>query len=230
VVERLHAATPLPGRLCLIDGPTGVGKTALLEALAARGEQVLDLEALAGHRGSLFGATAAGQPSQKLFESLLLDVLERTDPGRPIFAEAESSRIGNLSIPPALWVAMAGAPRIRLSAPLEWRVAHILERYAWITSEPGALAEAIGRLPSHHSKVQKAAWLQMAEAGALAPLVAGLIGAHYDPAYARSAARREGTLLGTIAVGPGTDCAAAAEAAAALGVAGEPEPRAASAG
>jgi tRNA 2-selenouridine synthase len=200
VVGRLHAAEPLPNAIRLLDGPTGVGKTALLEALADMGEQAIDLEGLAGHRGSLFGATAGGQPSQKLFESRLADQLDRLDPARPLFLEAESSRIGQLSVPQALWLAMADAPRIRLVAASEVRVRHILDRYGWIASDPAALSDAIARLPSHHSKPRKAEWQAQAAAGELDLLVAGLIADHYDPAYARSMGRRAGAVLGTVAL------------------------------
>lgn len=213
VVARLHAAGPLAHRVCLIDGPTGAGKTALLGALAALGEQAIDLEALAGHRGSLFGATPGGQPGQKLFESLLMDRLDRADPARPLFLEAESSRIGNLAIPQALWLAMAAAPRIRLAADPAVRVRHILDHYGWIASDRAALLAAIDRLPSHHSKARKADWKALAEAGALEPLVAGLIAEHYDPAYARSMARRGGVTLGSVELSTGEALEAAARSA-----------------
>ncbi|HZV83599.1 MAG TPA: tRNA 2-selenouridine(34) synthase MnmH, partial [Brevundimonas sp.] len=84
----------VPHRLVLLDGPTGSGKTALLGEFAARGGQTLDLEALAAHRGSLFGAVPGGQPSQKAFETRLYDALARLDPARPVLVEAESSKIG----------------------------------------------------------------------------------------------------------------------------------------
>lgn len=223
VVDRLHAAVRLPHRICLVDGPTGAGKTALLGQLEQVGEQAIDLEGLAGHRGSLFGATAGGQPSQKLFESRLADQLDRLDPAQPLFLEAESSRIGRLSVPQALWLAMADAPRIRLAAAPEIRVRHILDHYGWIASDRDALLEAIERLPSHHSKARKAEWQAFVAAGALEPLVAGLIAEHYDPAYARSMERRAGTVLGTVALSGGDALEAAARAVANLAVeAGHP--------
>jgi tRNA 2-selenouridine synthase len=96
-----EGGTPL--RLIVLDGYTGSAKTELLGRLAAQGVQTLDLEGLAGHRGSLFGAIAGqGQPSQKMFESTLLADLERLDPTRPIVVEAESSKIGQLNLPPDL--------------------------------------------------------------------------------------------------------------------------------
>ena len=182
--------TPLPQRLTLLDGPTGSGKTALLTALAARGAQTLDLEALAAHRGSLFGAMPGGQPSQKGFESRLQDALSRLDPARPVVVEAESSRIGARVIPPALWAAMAAAPVIGIAAPVEARVAHTIETYAEIAADPVALDTALGRLPRHHSRATVSEWRAMAARGEMAGLARQLIEAHYDPAYERTGTDR----------------------------------------
>lgn len=182
---------PLPHRLVALDGPTGCGKTALLQALAARGVQTLDLEALAAHRGSLFGALPGGQPSQKAFETALHDALSRLDPARPVVVEAESSRIGERVAPPSLWAALAAAPAVELSAPLEARVARIVADYGDIAADPAALDDALTRLPRHHAKAEIADWRAMAARGEIAALAAALIEAHYDPAYRRSAASRQ---------------------------------------
>ena len=187
--------TPLPHRLTLLDGPTGSGKTALLTALAARGVQTLDLEALAAHRGSLFGAMPGGQPSQKGFESRLHDALARLDPARAVVVEAESSRIGARVIPPALWAAMAAAPVIEIAAPVEARVAHTVATYADIAADPVALDTALGRLPRHHSKATIGEWRAMAARGEIADLVRRLIEAHYDPAYLKTGADRARPVL-----------------------------------
>lgn len=183
--------TPLPHRLVALDGPTGCGKTALLQALAARGVQTLDLEALAAHRGSLFGALPGGQPSQKAFETALHDALCRLDPARPVVVEAESSRIGERVTPPSLWAALTAAPAVELSAPLEARVARIVADYGEIAADPAALDDALTRLPRHHAKAEIADWRAMAARGEIAALAAALIEAHYDPAYRRSAASRQ---------------------------------------
>lgn len=182
---------PLPHRLVALDGPTGCGKTALLQALSARGVQTLDLEALAAHRGSLFGALPGGQPSQKAFETALHDALCRLDPARPVVVEAESSRIGERVAPPSLWAALAAAPAVELSAPLEARVARIVADYGDIAADPAALDNALTRLPRHHAKAEIADWRAMAARGEIAALAAALIEAHYDPAYRRSAASRQ---------------------------------------
>ncbi|MBA4805044.1 MAG: tRNA 2-selenouridine(34) synthase MnmH [Brevundimonas sp.] len=224
VVAALYDA-PLPHRLVALDGPTGCGKTALLQALAARGVQTLDLEALAAHRGSLFGALPGGQPSQKAFETALHDALSRLDPSRPVVVEAESSRIGERVVPPALWAALAAAPAVELAAPLDARVARIVSDYGDIAADPAALDEALGRLPRHHARAEIAAWRAMAAGGQIAGLAEVLIEAHYDPAYRRSAAARQRPILRRLELpelSPGALAAAAAGLAEVLDPAARP--------
>ncbi len=183
--------TPVPHRLILLNGPTGSGKTALLTVLDSRGVQILDLEALAAHRGSLFGAMPGGQPSQKAFETQLHDALSRLDPARPVVVEAESSKVGARVIPPMLWVAMRAAPVIRIESPVSVRAARTVRDYAGFTADATALDAALTRLPRHHSKETVAGWRAMAAAGDLTTLAEALIVAHYDPAYRRSDAGRD---------------------------------------
>lgn len=192
-------AATTPG-IVLLDGRTGCGKTAVLQHLHAMGHQALDLEGLARHRGSLFGAMASGQPSQKRFETRLVEAMETLDPQRPIFVEAESSRIGDITLPPRIWSAMQQAPRITLSAPVEARTRHILDLYGDIADDKGALDAALSRLPRHHSRETLALWRSLAASGATAPLVEGLIRAHYDPSYDRWTARQDCTSLGAVDV------------------------------
>lgn len=189
VAAALYAA-PLRHRFIVLEGPTGGGKTALLAALETENVQTLDLEALAGHRGSLFGACETGQPSQKAFESALYDRLARFDLRRPVVVESESSRIGDRVLPPSIWAAMAAAPAIKLSAPLEARVKRILADYRGIASDPDGLDAALLRLPRHHAKAEVELWRAMAARGETGQLAAALITSHYDPAYRRSAVDR----------------------------------------
>ena len=207
-----------PWRPVLIDGGTGAGKTALLRRLEQRGRAALDLEALAAHRGSLFGAEPARpQPSQKMFESLLFAARPRE--GAAVTAmEAEAYRIGDRTIPPALWSAMRNAPRIVLDAPVQARAAHLLQEYRALAEDRAKLDAMILRLPQRHSRAQIEDWRRMAAEGALQTLAEGLIAAHYDPSYAKSEKQRPRRVLARIRMeridAAGLDAAAAqAEAA-----------------
>jgi len=211
--------TPAPHRLVLLDGPTGAGKTALLGAVAGRGAQTLDLEALAAHRGSLFGAMPGGQPSQKGFESRLHDALSRLDPARPVLVEAESSKIGARVIPPSLWAAMSAAPAIRLESPVRVRAARTVRDYAAIAADPPALDTALTRLPRHIGKQMVAEWRALAAAGEVEALATELIVHHYDPAYRRQGGDRGRPELAAVEIGSLADAAldqAADQVAAAL--------------
>jgi len=178
-------------RLVLLAGRTGSGKTQLLTALAARGVQTLDLEALAEHRGSVFGDVGHPQPSQKLFESRLLAALERLDPARPVIVEAEASKIGDRMAPPMLWKAMTAAPRIVLTVPAAVRARHLATQYAHVVADRAAFEAALARLPVHIGRTTLEAWRGLADTRDLEALAAALIETHYDPAYDR-ADRKEG--------------------------------------
>ncbi|MDB5493968.1 MAG: rhodanese-like protein, partial [Phenylobacterium sp.] len=193
VSERLYDGE-LPHRVVLLDGPTGSGKTELLGLLAARGVQTLDLEGLAAHRGSLFGAVPGlAQPSQKMFESRLLGEIEALDPTRPVLVEAESSKIGQRMIPPALWKLMETAPRVTLAAPAPARARYLIAAYREITEDRAALDEVLARVPDRPGRKRLAEWRALADAGDFEALAAALIELHYDPAYHRSG-RKQGRL------------------------------------
>lgn len=183
----------------LLDGLTGSGKTEVLGRLGTLGVQTLDLEGLADHRGSLFGATRTPQPSQKKFETRLYAAIEALDLSRPVVVEAESSRIGQVTLPPVLWAAMKSAPRLQLNAPLRSRVAYVVEQYGAIGADVEALEEALRRLPRHHSRALVETWRNLARDGKLAVLVEGLMTEHYDPAYRRSRGN-SGQCLGEVEV------------------------------
>jgi tRNA 2-selenouridine synthase len=184
VVAALYDS-PLPCPVVLIDGGTGTAKTRLLAHLEAAGAQVLDLEAMAGHRGSLFGLMGAAQPSQKAFESTLAARVAALDPARPVFVEAESARIGRITLPPALTMAMRAARCVRISAPMAARVGHILDDYADLIADPARLDAILGQLVRYHGRALVADWRALAAKGAFAALVEALIATHYDPRYRR---------------------------------------------
>jgi tRNA 2-selenouridine synthase len=194
VVRRLYEESP-PLRVVLVSGPTGSGKTVLLAHARSLGAQIIDLEALAAHRGSLFGGLKAeAQPSQRGFETRLLQALDALDPARPVLVEAESSHIGQISVPPAIWSRMVEAPRIEIDAPVAARARHIVETYEDITSDLAAIEEAVARLPRHISHEQREAWRVLARAGDFLDLAEQLIDVHYDPAYRRSESTRTGAV------------------------------------
>lgn len=212
VVQRLYDAE-LPLSFVLLDGHTGSAKTEMLGRLAARGFQTLDLEGLAAHRGSLFGALAGrAQPSQKLFESRLLAALDAFDPARPVVAEAESSKIGDRMVPPALWTRLAQAPRIELAAGRPDRARYLVSAYGDLIADRAALDAAFARLPVPPSAQRRAAWSALADTGAFAELAEAIMGLHYDPAYDRSRRKHDRPLLGAVPLVP-TDPASQERAA-----------------
>lgn len=193
VHDALYLA-PLQHRLILLDGNTGTAKTDLLHRLATRGVQVLDLEGLAGHRGSLLGDMAGGQPTQKAFESGVACALERLNPARPVIVEAESSKIGSRILPPRLWDAMKEAPRIEVSATLPARAAYLTEAYADVWQDTERLRAKLEVLRRHRGP-RVDVWLGHLTQGDMTALAADLMADHYDPSYQTGRARHAAQVL-----------------------------------
>jgi tRNA 2-selenouridine synthase len=170
-----------------VCGLTGTGKSRLLRALAAAGGQVLDLEALAAHRGSVLGNLPdAPQPSQKMFESLVWRALTSFDPVRPVYVEAESKKIGNLRVPETLIDAMWSGGCILLEAPVTLRVAMLKEEYAHFIGNAAALCGKLDCLTDLHGHAAINEWKALAHGGRWHELTETLLVKHYDPAYTRS--------------------------------------------
>ncbi len=176
----------LPYRFIALDGYTGTAKTDLLGHLKEHGAQVLDLEGLANHRGSLLGEMPGGQPSQKAFESALAASLGVLDSGRPVVVEAESSKIGNLILPPSLWSALCLAPRVQITAPIAARTAYLVSAYDDILSDSERLRDRLSPLRFHRGHEVVDGWLELIDAGDKRGLTQALMEQHYDPAYAKS--------------------------------------------
>ena len=188
VIEQLDLLPP-SFRFRVVSGATGSGKSRLLEAIAARGGQVLHLEELAAHKGSVLGSLPdTPQPAQKGFESQLLAALSALDPARPVFVEAESRKIGRLQVPDALLAAIRGAPGLRIEAPLTARVEFLLRDYDYAVADPAWLVERLGHLRGLQSNETLARWQTLIAAGAFPVLVEELLTQHYDPLYQRSQA------------------------------------------
>ncbi len=210
----------LPGRLRfnVLAGATGTGKTRLLAALDRVGEQVLDLEGLANHRGSLIGALpGVEQPSQKYFDSLLLARLLSFDPARPVWIEAESKKIGAVQLPDGLYDAMHRSRTVfRLDAPMAERVRLWHEDFGHFARDPASLLERLRHLIPLIGNEEFGRWQALAEQGHLDALFERLMVAHYDPTYQRSSARNyQGLDMQQVAL-PALDPATLAAVAATL--------------
>ncbi len=177
-------------RFHVICGATGSGKSRLLEALARTDAQVLDLEALAAHRGSVLGELPdAPQPAQKAFETSIWTALGGFDPARAVFVESESKKVGNLRVPEELIVRMRESRCIRLEASTATRVALLMQDYAHFVQRPSELAAKLDCLKNLHGAERIESWKERLDAGAWESLVRDLLESHYDPAYRRSLLR-----------------------------------------
>lgn len=174
----------------VICGTTGSGKTRLLQALAAAGAQVLDLEALANHRSSVLGAIPGlPQPTQKAFDTAVWDALRRLDRARPVYVESESKKVGNVAVPEALITAMRAAPCLNLVLSDEERVALLLEDYDHYVQNHEAFCERLGALTELRGKKVVDDWQAAVRAGRTAEVVRELLLSHYDPVYRQSMGR-----------------------------------------
>lgn len=186
VIETLETV-PNNIRFRVVCGATGSGKSRLLQVLHSQGGQVLDLEQLAQHRGSLLGnIPLQPQPSQKLFETRLWHVLRSFDTRQPVFAEAESRKIGLLSIPSALLEKIRLSECLVIEADISARVRLLMEDYAHYLKDANLLSQALSRLKELHGQKTLEHWDKLAQQGNWPMLVAELLAQHYDPAYQHS--------------------------------------------
>jgi tRNA 2-selenouridine synthase len=189
---RQHVNTSLPElakkvQWRVVCGTTGSGKSRLLWSLKKMGAQVLDLEQLAAHRGSVLGyLPSQPQPSQKMFESQIWKSLSDVDVGQVVFIESESKKVGNLRVPDSIIEGMRASPCIALELALEDRVALLMEDYAHFVSDAVSLNRQLDCLLGLHGKERIENWKNLATEGQMPALVAQLLESHYDPAYRRS--------------------------------------------
>jgi len=185
VIAQLETV-PKPLRFNVVAGPTGSAKTRILEAMQAHGEQVLNLEALACHKGSVLGdLPGQAQPSQKGFETLVLDAICKFDPARPVYVESESKRIGQLRVPDAVFQGIQDGHWLRVQASMEQRVQFLLRDYDYFLCGP-ELEQQLERLKESCGGEAIARWKALAQAKDFSTLVAELLAQHYDRFYLRS--------------------------------------------
>ena len=174
----------------VITGPTGCGKTDLLAEIGRRGQQVLDLEALACHRGSILGAEPKqSQPSQKLFETRLYNALTNIDQTKPVFIESESSKIGDIHLPKQLFQSLLDARAIGLDCERSKRAQYSVERYSHLTVAPENTESLVKQLEFRHGTRQINEWLRLITERQWIELAESLLEHHYDPAYKHSQKR-----------------------------------------
>lgn len=184
------AELPLRFSYRVVCGPTGSGKSRLLQAMAAAGAQVLDLEQLAAHRGSVLGnLPSQAQPTQKQFESRIWQTLRLFDPDRVVYVESESKKVGNVRVPDALMETMRASPCIALDLPQAKRVQLLMHEYAHFITDPASLNTQLDCLTHLYGREKITGWQALATGGEIETLVDALLRNHYDPAYLRSIQR-----------------------------------------
>ena len=177
----------------VVAGPTGSGKTRVLQMAAVRGAQVLDLEALANHRGSVLGGVPdSPQPSQKAFDASLWRQLRSFDASRPVLVESESRKIGQLHLAESLITRMRSSACVRLQAPVDVRIRLLRSEYPHLEEDVEGLRQRLDRLVSLYPDGRVDEWRALADAGEWDRLVERLLLEHYDPAYQRSMLRNYG--------------------------------------
>jgi tRNA 2-selenouridine synthase len=187
----------------VVCGPTGSGKTRLLQALEAAGAQVLDLEDLASHRSSVLGLIPGQpQPTQKRFDTLVWQKLRSFDPARPVYVESESRKVGNLAVPEPLIAAMRASACLRLDLPDDQRVRLLMEDYAFFSEDRDLFCKRLDALVQLRGREQVQAWQAQVQAGEIEPVVRELLVKHYDPGYATSTARNFRSFADARAIAP----------------------------
>jgi len=178
---------PLKLKLRVICGATGSGKSRLLRVLAESGRQVIDLEKLAKHRGSVLGGWPDQvQPSQKWFDSQLLQVLQSFDLSCPVYIEAESNKIGRILLPDSLVSTMHKSECVLLETENSARIAGLLEDYQHYLNDPEKLIMHLQTLYRYHGAKLLEHWTALIRNGKYATLVEELLALHYDPGYLRA--------------------------------------------
>lgn len=188
-----HQLEIIPGqfRFKVLCGLTGTAKTTILKKLQDFSTQVLDLENLANHRGSLLGREVnSPQPSQKGFDSALLYALQQLDPQHPVWVEAESNKIGQVYIPPLLWTQLKAGICTEVLAPIESRVDYLIRTYPQFSNHLQTLGIQLQELTKRYGHQQISAWQDLIDQQNVSSIVRSLLDIHYDPAYRRSMKRQ----------------------------------------
>lgn len=187
----------------ILGGMTGSGKTSLLGKLQKIGEQIVDLEELAQHRGSTYGSmNKMRQPSQEQFENNLAWTMKDLGPDRCVWIEDENLNIGKVAIPSRLWQQMNKAPLIDIEVDLEERVARLVEEYGSLA--PDFLVECTQRIRKRLGPLQTTQAIAAIREGRMDDFIR-LALVYYDKTYRRSLANKDVGNLFSVRLSGGSD-------------------------
>lgn len=201
---RQELARPRP--VLVLGGFTGCGKTDILHALADRGQQVIDLEGLARHRGSAFGAVALSgeQPGNEAFENLLFEQWRNLDPQRPVWLEDESRRIGHVTLCEEFFRHIDRSPLVVVELPLPLRLRRLVRIYGSADGSAApspdiaeALCAALQKLRRRLGNADCTRCCELVRAGRLDEAAARVLH-YYDKCYRHQQEHRGGPLLGSL--------------------------------
>ena len=179
-------------KITLISGKTGSAKTKILKSIENEGGQILDLEGLANHKGSLLGKIPdLIQPSQKFFESLIFNKIQNLNLKDKIYIEAESSKIGNIHIPKSIWKKMINSPRIEISANVELRAKFLISDYDYMCNDPTLINPIIKGLKNRLSKKLFDEWTNLIDRKKWFDLTKSFLENHYDPSYSSNTIKND---------------------------------------
>ena len=179
-------------KITLISGKTGSAKTKILKSIENEGGQILDLEGLANHKGSLLGKIPdLIQPSQKFFESLIFNKIQNLNLKDKIYIEAESSKIGNIHIPKSIWKKMIKSPRIEISANVELRAKFLVSDYDYMCNNPTLINPIIKGLKNRLSKKLFDEWTNLIDRKKWFDLTKSFLENHYDPSYSSNTIKND---------------------------------------
>ena len=179
-------------KITLISGKTGSAKTKILKSIENEGGQILDLEGLANHKGSLLGKIPdLIQPSQKFFESLIFNKIQNLNLKDKIYIEAESSKIGNIHIPKSIWKKMINSPRIEISANVELRAKFLVSDYDYMCNDPTLINPIIKGLKNRLSKNLFDEWTNLIDRKKWFDLTKSFLENHYDPSYSSNTIKND---------------------------------------
>lgn len=183
-------------KIILISGKTGSAKTKILHSIRDQGAQILDLEGLARHKGSLLGAIPnLKQPSQKFFESLLFYEINKLNLKKNIFIEAESSKVGNVHIPKSIWSNMILSKRIEVVADVNTRAKFLIDDYQYMCKNPILIKPMIKGLKTRLSNNLIDSWEKLIDEKKWFELTKSFLENHYDSSYASNTIKNDRKVL-----------------------------------